>query len=328
MAGMRRILSIDGGGVRGVIPAATLVALERTLGGRVRDHFDFVAGTSTGALIAGAVSAGMPAERIVDLYVSKAPPLFRRVPVLSTLRRIVAGEMYDVRRLRGLIGDALAEQGAADWTLNDVPCGILVTAKGLADGHPWYFVKDDAATNTARTGRLRLADCLTASAAAPTYFEPWTVAGLESAGPMVDGGTGVAGNPVYQACVEAFLYSRGFEPGASVVVSLGTGQFFDRPRPTWLYSWLGWILAELLRSPGEQQTELVDRHFAEAAFYRLDVRLEREIGLDDAGRIGELLAVGERLAREVDWRAILDGGPSPWAVTPRRRRAEAYAKAV
>ena len=65
---------------------------------------------------------------------------------------------------------------------------------------------------------------------------------------MVDGGTGVAGNPVYQACVEGFLYTRGYEPKDTVIVSLGTGRFFDRPRPTWLYTWLTWILAELLRS--------------------------------------------------------------------------------
>jgi patatin-like phospholipase/acyl hydrolase len=328
MSPVRRILSIDGGGVRGVIPAAALVALERAMGGRVRDHVDFVAGTSTGALIAGAVAAGMPADRIVDLYVTKAPPLFRSIPLISTLRRVIAGEMYDVRRLHRLIRDALDEQGAEEWTLNDVPCDILVTAKGLTDGHQWYFVKDDPATNTARTGDLSLADCLTASAAAPTYFEPWTIPGLESAGPMVDGGTGVAGNPVYQACVEAFLYSSGYVPASTVVVSLGTGQFFDRPRPTWLYSWLNWILAELLRSPGEQQTELVDRHFAAAAFSRIDVRLPREFGLDDAAGIGELHAIGERLAAEIDWPAILAGEPTPWSVTRRRRRPEAYARAV
>ncbi|HEX6128775.1 MAG TPA: patatin-like phospholipase family protein [Candidatus Limnocylindria bacterium] len=328
MAPVRRILSIDGGGVRGVIPTAALVALERAMGGRVRDHFDFVAGTSTGALIAGAVAAGMPAERVVRLYRDQAPPLFRRMPLLSTLQRLVFGRMYDVRELRRLIGEALTEVGAESWTLNDVPCDVMVTAKGLDDGHQWYFVKDEPGTNTARTGQLRLADCLTASAAAPTYFAPWVVSGLESAGPMVDGGTGVAGNPVYQACVEAFLYSRGYEPASTVIVSLGTGHFFDRPRPTWLYSWLGWILAELLRSPGEQQTELVDRHFADAAFYRIDVRLPREFGLDDAARIEELHAIGERLAAEIDWPAVLRGEDRRWAVTRRRRRAEAYAREV
>jgi patatin-like phospholipase/acyl hydrolase len=328
MAGLRRILSIDGGGVRGVIPALALAELERVTGGPARDHFDFVAGTSTGALIAGAVAAGMPAERIVRLYLDKAPTLFQRIPILSTLRRILVGELYDVRRLHALIGDALAGEGAGEWTLNDVPGDILVTAKGLVDGHQWYFVKDRPGTNTARTGRLPLVDCLTASAAAPTYFEPWTIPGLERAGPMVDGGTGVAGNPVYQAAVEAFLYSHGYEPGSTVIVSMGTGQFFDRPRPTWLYTWLSWILAELLRSPGEQQTELVDRHFAEARFYRIDVRLPREHGLDDAGSLSELHSLGERLATEIDWPAILRGDDSTWSVTRGRRRAEAYARTV
>ncbi len=314
--------------MRGVIPALALDRLERVTGGPVRDHFDFVAGTSTGALIGGAVAAGIPAERVVRLYMAMAPALFRRIPVLSTLRRVMAGEMYDVRELRSLIRDALADEGAAEWTLNDVPGDILITAKGLVDGHQWYFVKDRPGRNACRSGTLPLVDCLTASAAAPTYFEPWTVPGLERAGPMVDGGTGVAGNPVYQACVEAFMYSRGYEPARTVIVSLGTGQFFDRPRPTWLYSWLGWILAELLRSPGEQQTELVDRHFAQARFYRIDVRLPRDHGLDDAGSLRDLHRIGERLAAEIDWPAILRGDETTWSVTGRRRRAEAYARAV
>src|SRR5918996_5489397 len=99
----RRILAIDGGGVRGVIPAVALVALEDALKGRIRDHFDFVAGTSTGALIAAAVAAGVPAERIVQMYVDRAPQLFAKVPVISTLRRILFGHMYDTERLHGFI---------------------------------------------------------------------------------------------------------------------------------------------------------------------------------------------------------------------------------
>jgi hypothetical protein len=95
-----------------------------------------------------------------------------------------------------------------------------------------------------------------------------------------------------------------------------------------LYSWLGWILAELLRSPGEQQTELVDRHFPDAAFYRIDVRLPRDYGLDDAGEIARLNAIGERLAAEIDWPAVLAGTDQRWAVTRRRRHAEAYAREV
>ena len=323
----RRILAIDGGGVRGIIPAVALAELERVTGTPVREQFDFVAGTSTGALIVAAVAVGIPAQRIVEMYTDRAPQLFRRAPLISTVRRILFGHMYDVEQLHRFIRQELSVAGAADWRLNDVPVDVMITAKGLADGHQWYFVKDVPA-NAGRTGTLPLADCLTASAAAPTFFAPWTVTGLADKGPMVDGGTGVAGNPVYQACVEAFGYMDRYDPASTVVVSLGTGQFLERPRPTWLYSWLGWLLSELLRSPGEQQTELVDRHYPEARFYRVDVRLEREFALDGAGEMATLRDIGERLASRLDWPAILDGSDSEWQVTRHRRQRAGYAEAV
>ncbi|HEX6655167.1 MAG TPA: patatin-like phospholipase family protein [Candidatus Limnocylindria bacterium] len=323
----RRILSIDGGGVRGIIPAVALAAFEAEIKGRARDHFDFVAGTSTGALVAAAVAAGVPAERIVEMYLRRAPALFHRIPVISTLQRVLFGRLYDVERLHRFIKEELGAEGAADWRLNDVPLDIMVTAKGLDDGHQWFFVKDQP-SNASSTGQLGLADCLTASAAAPTFFGPWTVPGFEHEGPMVDGGTGVAGNPVYQACVEAFSFMDRYQAADTIVVSLGTGQFLERGRPTWLYSWLGWLLSELLRSPGEQQTELVDRHFAAATFYRIDVRLEREFPLDDPSQMAALRDIGERLAARIDWPAVLEGRDTEWLVTRHRRQPQAYAEAV
>jgi hypothetical protein len=188
---------------------------------------------------------------------------------------------------------------------------MLITAKRLSDGMPWYFVRDNPA-NSCRSGEYRLADVATASGAAPTYFPPWKLAGI---GELIDGGIGVAGNPVYQACVEAFEYTDAYRPAETVIVSLGTGTLLRRERPTWLWPWLGWLLSELLRSPAEQQTELVHRHYADAAFYRLDQRLEREIGLDAVDSIDELRALGERLAEVVDWTAILDGRDERFRVT-------------
>ena len=235
--------------------------------------------------------------------------------------------MYDVEKLHRFIREELASEGAADWTLNDVPRDVMITAKGLRDGHQWYFVQDRRGEK-GRTGSLGLAECLTASAAAPTYFAPWTVSGLQEEGPMVDGGTGVAGNPVYQACVEAFSFMDGYDPADTIVVSLGTGHFLDRPAPTWIYSWLGWLLAELLRSPGEQQTELVDRHFPTTRFYRLDVKLERDFSLDNAGEMAALREVGERFATLIDWPAVIEGHDADWLVTRSRRQPERYAQAV
>ena len=307
---MRRILTIDGGGVRGIIPAVLLAALERQTGRLTRDTFDFVAGTSTGAVLAAGIAAGIPAERLVTLYAERSSQVFRRIPVVGTLRRIITGSMYDTPTLHRLIREELGPE-ARDWRLNDAPIDMLITAKRLSDGMPWYFVRDNPA-NSCRAGEYLLADAATASAAAPTYFSPRNLAGI---GELIDGGIGVAGNPVYQACVEAFEYTHAYWPSETVVVSLGTGTLLRRERPTWLWPWLGWLLSELLRSPAEQQTELVHRHYPEARFYRLDLELGREIGLDAVDRMGELRALGERLAEVINWAAILDGLDERFRVT-------------
>jgi len=307
---MQRILTIDGGGVRGIIPAILLAELERRTERPTRETFDFVAGTSTGAVLAAGIAAGIPAARLVELYAERSPRIFRRTPLVSTLRRIVTGTMYEISTLRDLIVEELGPDAGA-WRINDAPIDLLITAKRLSDGMPWYFVRDNAA-NACRAGRYHLADVATASAAAPTYFSPWTVAPI---GELIDGGIGVAGNPVYQACVEAFEYTDAYRPATTLVVSLGTGTLLRRERPRWLWPWLGWLLSELLRSPAEQQTELVHRHYPDAPFYRLDVALEREIGLDAVNRIGELRALGVRLASAVDWPAILDAHDERFRVT-------------
>jgi hypothetical protein len=320
----RRILAIDGGGVRGIIPATVLASLERSTGTLARDQIDLVAGTSTGAVIAGAVAAGIPAERLVSLYRRRGPELFRSIPLLGLIERVVTGHEYDVRTLHRILREELGEH--ARWLVNDVPIDILVTAVQLSNGHPWYFVKDRPGANSCRTGGVRLLDCVTASAAAPTYFAPWEVPGV---GTLVDGGAGVAGNPVYQACVEAFEYTATYSPEATVVVSLGTGRYLDRRRPTWLGSWLQWILAELFRSPGEQQTELVHRHYGAAPFYRIDVRLPHDYPLDTVGPgLDELGRLADGLASSIDWRAILAGEDEAHRITPGRTRPESYCRLV
>ena len=330
MSERRRILSIDGGGVRGIIPACVLAALEQTTGKPAREHFDFVAGTSTGAVIAGALAAGIPAERLVSLYERRGPELFRKIPVLTFLRRVVVGTMYDVKTVNRMLAEELGDQ--AGWTMNDVPNDIMITAKGLDDGHQWYFVKDKPGAKPGRTGGLRLVDCVTASAAAPTYFGPWEVKGppgMEPLGLLVDGGTGVAGNPTYQACVEAFEYVKTYKPKTTTVVSLGTGRFLGRKRPTWILSWLEWVLSELLRSPGEQQTELVQRHYAAAKFYRIDVKLTRDFPLDTTGAgLKELRSIGEKLAATVPWPEILADTEETFEIEPRKVQPAQYARAV
>ena len=322
----RYLLSLDSGGLRGIIPTIALVKLEKTTGKLTRDIFSFVAGTSTGAIIASAIAAGVPATRILDFYVNRTREIFARYP-WTMLKRTLFGYMYSTQILHDLVAEAI--DPAQSWTLNDSPIDVLLTAKRISDGMPWYFVRDNP-RNSSCTGRLGLVDCTTASAAAPTYFQPWTIAetstplSCERVGTLVDGAVGVTGNPVYQACIEAFDYTSGYSPEETITVSLGTGRFKHRSKPRWIGAWLEWILDELLESPAEQQTEITQRNFPQMIFYRIDTELKENIGLDDTRTIGRLLRYGEKLAEAIDWEAILAGTETRFRIGSRNTLWEQY----
>jgi len=170
-------------------------------------------------------------------------------------------------------------------------------------------------TSSGLTGNLNLVECATASAAAPTYFDPWLMAGPVSA-KVVDGAMGVTGNPVYQACVEAFCYCEGYRPRETTVISFGTGRFEHRDDPRSIAGWLNWVVDTTLYAPQEQQTEIVARHYSDAVFYRLEPGLKADIGLDEIGRISTLESVGRQFAEEVDWGAMLRGEETRFRVKP------------
>ena len=297
---MRRILSIDGGGIRGIIPATALVALEQQTGRPVRDCFDLLAGTSTGALIAAAAAAGISAAEILDLYTTRGGEIFTPPKVLAEIKRLAFGYMYDPANLRAVLDGVFG--AAAAWTINDSPVRLLLTAKGI-DTHPWYFVRDNP-KNSQFTGGFGLLDCAVASAAAPTYFAPWTIPVNGQPLTMVDGGVGVTGNPVYQACVEAFYYDD-FTPSETRVVSLGTGYYpAANDTPSGLIGWLQWTVNTLLDAPEEQQTQIVNRHFP-GILQRIDWKLPKPIDMADIDSVPDLVAFAKQVAGTLDWNRIL-----------------------
>jgi len=272
MAG-QLILSIDGGGLRGILSASLLVALERSTGKPARDTFHFVAGTSSGAILAAGIAAGIPARDLLTFFLQDASAVFTK-HWWTPLERVARGWMYDSGRLRRVLVERLSVAGG--WQLNDAPVDVLISATRLRDGKPWYFVRDDP-RNAGRTGRLSLADCVVTSAAEPTYFRPW---------PMPEPSP---------------------PPGDPIGTLVGV-------TPTWIVPWVQWVLGELLRSPGEQQTALVWRHSPQTPLYRLDMELPRDIPLDDVASCDSLRVMGERFASTVDWSPILLGMPSPFLI--------------
>ncbi len=305
----RFLLSIDGGGIRGILPVCALIQLEKITGRLTRETFSFVAGTSTGAILSAAIAAGIPASRLLDLYRKRGREIFSPGPPWNAIKRAARGFMYSTETLHRVLSEEFGS--AAGWKLNDSPIDLLLTAKGLG-GRPWYFVKDKP-VNSRLTGKLGLVDCATASAAAPTYFNPWNFASAPEIGTVVDGGVGVTGNPVYQACVEAFCYTGEYTPDATTVVSLGTGRFrHAHGQPRTLWGWLQWVLAELLRAPEEQQSEAATRQFPAARFLRFDAdmakidpALKKPIDMDDVGAVAKLCEYGAAFAEAIDWEAVL-----------------------
>ena len=295
---MRQILSIDGGGVRGTLVACFLVELEKRTGKLCREYFDMAAGTSTGADIAVAIAAGMPATEILQLYQQDCPKLFNLSPLASWAKRLIRGYAYTSSSHQALLQKRLHPTG--QWTLNDSPIRLLLTAMDMS-GHSWYFVQDRP-RNSKRTGALPIIDCAVGSAAAPTYFDAWKV---PTVGYCFDGGTGVCGNPVHQAVIEAFRYDD-FDPASTRVLSLGTGYVPDTQAapPSGLLNTLEWTLDTLLDAPLDEQSRLVDWYYP-GIMQRYNWLLPYSIDMADATKIPALVELGQRVMPAMNWDVIL-----------------------
>jgi uncharacterized protein len=298
---MRYVLSIRGGGIRGIIPCCCLVKLEEQLGGLARDRIDFCAGTSTGALLTAAVAAGVPATEALKVYTERSHQIFTPTGVLATAKRLAEGFMYDPQHLHDVLASVLGP--AAAWDVNDSPLPVMLSATAM-NGRNWFFVRDNP-KNARTTGTVKLIDAAVASACAPTYFKHWTIAGI--AGQTIsffDGGAGGTANPAYQACVEAFEYDQ-FTPAGTRVISLGTGYFpaSDNP-PGGLLSTVSWTASTLIDTSEDWVDDAVSRQWP-GIMSNFNPLLPREIDEADLDAIPTLLEVGQQFAATLDWTRIL-----------------------
>ena len=179
--GPKRIL-LDGGGVRGAISVAFLERIEKLLdqhtGRKVRlgDWFDLIGGTSTGAIIAGALALGYRASEVKDFYLRLAPKVFRpswrRIPKLQA--------KFDAGALRAEI-DGIVGKRTLDSP--DLITGLAVVAKRIDTGSPWILANnrksafwDAGSGKTISNKDYELSTLFRASTAAPTYFDPEIIA--------------------------------------------------------------------------------------------------------------------------------------------------------
>ena len=250
--GPKRVLALDGGGLKGIVTLGFLARMESTLrerhGGdasfRLAHYFDLIAGTSTGAIIAAALAKGMTVAEVTDYYLSMGEKVFNK----SWFRKGAFRARYEDKKLRKLLKDVLG----SDTTLGDpsLATGLLIVTKRIDTGSPWplgnnprgrYFGGD------ASKGRIGNADyplwqVVRASTAAPAFFNPEKLVINEGGtrrravtGTFVDGGVSPYNNPALQAFMYATMdgYRVNWSTGADdlFVVSVGTGSDDAALRP-------------------------------------------------------------------------------------------------
>jgi patatin-like phospholipase/acyl hydrolase len=206
-----RILSIDGGGLRGIIPGQILVALEVELkkqfsnpDARIADYFDLIAGTSTGGILTCAYllpdkntnRPKLSAEQVVELYLERGDEIFS-IPLMHKIR--TAGGLLDEKYPADELEEALKDY-FGDTELKDLLKPCLITAYDIKRRNGQFFNKTDAELDQSWNFYVR--DIARATSAAPTYFE---CAKIKSFGnityPLIDGGVFV-NNPAMCAYAE------------------------------------------------------------------------------------------------------------------------------
>jgi patatin-like phospholipase/acyl hydrolase len=281
-----RVLSIDGGGLRGIVPAVVLAEVERLAGKPVHELFDLIAGTSTGGILACALTVpgaeGLPrhtAAELVDLYRTQGPLIFTR----SLWHRVesVEGLVEEKHSDHGL--DQALEKYLGDAQLHEALTRILVTSYDIEAREPFFF----KSWRTDEAGRdFRMRTVARATAAAPTYFEPAlaqpTDGDLSRA--LVDGGV-FATNPAMCAYAEA----QRLEPGSrTLLLSLGTGELtkpilYKDARGWGLLEWVRPVIDVVFDGVADTVHYQLGHLLAEGDYVRVTARLDRASdALDDA----------------------------------------------
>ena len=265
-----RLLSIDGGGLAGLILAEALIAIESQLDaltGRslpLSDRFDLIGGTSTGAILAAGLALGLKASELRDFYLEFGKLIFTKV-----FLPVRFWHSYSSRPLEQHLKDVFGE----DTTLGSdkLRTNILIVSKNATLGSTWFFTNNPKGKYFANNQGLPLWQIVRASSAAPTYFPPQTISVPDDRGQpqeyeFIDGGVSSYNNPSMQVFLEATdpQYRFGWPTGTGnlLLMSLGTG-FNAATVPASkasgyeLLDWARYVIRELMDDANLQQNVLM-----------------------------------------------------------------------
>lgn len=321
-----KVLSIDGGGIRGIIPATVLARIEELTRKPIAALFDLIAGTSTGGILALGLTkpgpSGVPdysALELADLYKAEGSRIFSR----SWWYRMFALNNLIEKKYPSSGMDQVLQEYFGQSRLKDALTDVLIPSYEIGQGFPFFFRSSLARTRPDYDFPMR--DVARATSAAPTYFEPLQLssgtAGLNYT--LIDGGV-YANNPAACALVEA----RTSYPAAEsfLVVSLGTGNMtrtiaYDEAKNWGVARWAKPVLDVVFDGVSSTVDYQLRQLLPPSRYYRLQPALDsHDSSMDDASaaNLSALETVASNLleTHSSDIESICEALESSVAVSP------------
>ncbi len=306
------ILTLDGGGIRGLLSAILLERLETALPGFLA-QVELFAGSSTGGILALGLAAGRTPAQAREIYENQGRQVFAD-SMLDNVRDLghAIGAQYSIGPLKRVLNEQFG-----DMTLGDLPRKVLIASFDLDNGpdqppplRTWKAKFFHNFPGPDSDGHERVVDVALRTSAAPSYFPVYQG--------FVDGGV-VAGNPSLPALAQALEPATGGQSLADVtLLSVGTGRnarFLTTQDADW--GWVQWAphIIDIVLDGVSGVADYECRQLLGRRYHRLNPLLPERIDLDDVGKIPRLKEIAARVMLEptLDW---LRPEPEPGAGTP------------
>jgi len=285
-----KILSIAGGGIRGIYPAHVLHCIEERLQINLLETFDMIAGTSTGSIIAAGVATGVAASEIVELYVEHGSRIFRKKRFLWPNRRQRAmiqpmlNSVYDSTYLRSLLNSVFHEK-----QLGEIEKPLLLPSTDIGNGCV-HVLKSGYSPDFTRDNDVFVKDAVLASCSAPTYFDPHRIHHYL----LADGGLW-ANNPALAAVIDA-QKRLGVNQDDIQVLTIGTGHSktmygTDNSRKWGLLN--GWrskeFISFILSLQSQSAMNYLRLQLRPEQIKRIDFESDLPLPLDDCSKMDDLI---------------------------------------
>lgn len=290
-----KILSIDGGGIRGVYPAHILKCFEEKLGINLLESFNMIAGTSTGSIIAAGVACNIRAAEMVNMYKEHGADIFKkkksRIPFKkqSTATQLMLESVYESSSLSDVLNGVFN-----DITLGQVAKPLILPATDVGNGGVHVF-KSAYDPTFIRDRSVKVRDAVLASCSAPTFFDPHKVNEYL----LSDGGLW-ANNPALVAAIDA-QKRLGINYDDIQVVSIGTGHskvaYGLKHKGGWGFA-TGWKHKEfinfMLSLQSQSALNYLKLHLKPEQILRIDFESDTDLPLDDVSEIDNLISLADK----------------------------------